>query len=90
MYQIDNAHIRDTCVRLQANLAGTAVRIAHLDVISLDLRTELAQAVLIELREGETAIASETTATHALGQEDVVRAEFGEVDEIIGHTHLTG
>ena len=40
--QIDNAHVRNARIRLQTYLAGTAVRIAHLNVVGLDLRAELA------------------------------------------------
>ena len=88
--EIDDAHVGDACVRLETDLAGAAVRVAHLDVVRLDLRTELAQSVFVELGEGETTVAGEATAAYALRQEDVRGAHLGEVDEIVGHTHLTG
>ena len=58
-------------------------------MVRLDLRTELAQTVLVEFREGETTVASEAAAADTLGQEDLRGAHLGEVDEIVGHTHLS-
>ena len=86
--QVDNAHVWNTCVCLQTNLAGTAVRVAHLNVIGLDLRTQLAKAIFIQLRERKASVASKATTAHALRQEDIRRTHLGEIDEIVCHTHL--
>lgn len=86
--EIDDAHIGDAGVRLKTYLAGAAVAVAHLDFISLYLRTKLAQSVAIQLGEGEAPVASEAAAAYTLGQEDASGAHLGKVDEIVGHTHL--
>jgi len=39
IHQVHDTHIRNTCVRLQTNLTGTAIAIAHLDMVLLYLRT---------------------------------------------------
>ena len=59
-------------------------------MVGLDLRAKLAQAVLIELGEGEAAIAGKATTTHAFRQENIVGAQLGQIDQVVGHAHLTG
>jgi hypothetical protein len=41
-------------------------------MVSLNLRTELTKAILIELGEGKTSIASETTTPYPFGKKDIV------------------
>ena len=69
--QIDNTHVWNTCVCLQANLAGTAVRIAHLDVVGLNLRTKFAQTVLVQFWERKASVTSKATAPYSFGQIDL-------------------
>ena len=86
--EIDDVHIRNTRIRLESDLAGSAVRIAHLDVVRLNLWTQFTQAVLVEFWECESSVASESAAAYALRQINVVRTHLGECNQIIGYTHL--
>ena len=47
IHQIDNAHIRDTRIRFQTDFAGTTLGLAHLDLVGLNLWTELTETVLV-------------------------------------------
>ena len=67
--EVDNTHVGDARVRLETNLTGTTVAVAHLDMVRLNLRAELAQAVFVQLRECETTVASEAAAAYTLRQE---------------------
>ena len=89
IHQIDDAHIRYARICFKTNLAGSTIGIAHLYMVSLNLRTELTKTVFVQFREGETSVTSEAATTHTLRQEDVRRAFLGEVDEIVGHAHLS-
>ena len=73
----------------KADLAGAAIGVAHLNVVGLYLRAKLTESVLVQLREGEATIASEATTANALGQEDIVRTEFGKRYHILVDAHLT-
>ena len=64
--QIDDAHVGDAGIRFQANLAGAAVGVAHFDMVGLYLRTKLAQAVFVQLREGEATVAGKATTANSL------------------------
>ena len=72
IHQIDDAHIRYARICFKTNLAGSAIGIAHLYMVSLNLRTELTKAILVELGEGKTSIASETTTPYLFGKKDIV------------------
>ena len=85
-----NVQIRDTCVGFQTDLTGTAVGVANLNMILLDLRTELAQAIAVQLWEGEATVTGEAAAAHTLWNQHIVRTEFGEGNHILIHTHVTG
>ena len=87
--EIDDTHVRDACVRLEADLTGTAIGVAHLDMVGLDLWTEFAQTILIEFWEGESPVASEAAAAYALWQINLRGTHLGEINQIIGHAHLS-
>ena len=78
--EIDDTHIRDTRIRFETNLTSSAVRIAHLDVVGLDLWTELSQTVLVQLGERKASVASKAATAHTLRQEDLRRTHLGEID----------
>ena len=90
VHQIDDAHVRDARIGFETDFTGTAVRVAHLNLVGLDLRTEFSESVLVELWEGEATIASESATAYALGQEHVGRTEFGQGNHILIYTHLSG
>ena len=45
--EIDDADVGDAGVCLESYLAGTAVRVAHFDVVLLYLRAQLTESVLV-------------------------------------------
>ena len=87
VYQIDDVHVRDARVGLKAYLTRPAVGIAHFDVVSLNLRAQLAQSVLVEFRECKATVAGEAATANALWQTDFGRTHLGKVDEVVGNTH---
>lgn len=73
----------------QANLAGTAIGVAYLDMVRFYLWTQLAKAVLVQLREGKATVTGKSATAHALWQEHIVRAHFGKGYHILIDTHQT-
>ena len=64
--QIDDAHIRYARICLKTNLTGSTIGIAHLNMVSLNLRTELTKTILVEFGEGKAPIASKTATPYPL------------------------
>ena len=85
--QIDDAHVRNARVRLKADFAGAAIGVAYLNVVGLNLWTELAQTVLVELREGEATVTGKAATADALGQEDIRGTQLGQGNHVLVHTH---
>ena len=70
--QIDNTHIRYASIGLQTDFTGSAVRLAHLNMVRLDLGMQFTQAILIQFREGESSVARESATPYPFREEHIV------------------
>lgn len=69
VYQISYADIWHAAVRRETDLAGTAVRITDMDACLFDLRSELAESILVQLRMSEATVTGEGAAAYSLRNE---------------------
>ena len=88
--EVDDALVGDGAVGLEADFAGAAVAVAHLDAVVLELLAQFPTCPAINFGVGPSAVAGKAAAAHALGQEDMVAAQACELRHLVHKAHLAG